>query len=231
VEHAILIVTLILCTIAGLIFGPGYMLYCVYFSGRRVSENVVFKRHGTEPNPACVPVRLRLAPEMNPIEIRYVVRYQPSEQNLPGERFQLRMLPPQGETPAWTCSAPRPSKDEAGRSCFGRVARFSVSEAGMYRIDVSRGVEPALPAARVKIDIRRNVKKMQSSIVLGGVFMLVGSLIAVPIVTPPAVIQENVAGAADASPTSATQPSAESASEPQGQAAAEGAHSQAGGVH
>ncbi len=214
-EHVILAIILILCAIAGLFLGPGYVLYCVSFSGKRVSENVVFKRHGTEPNPACVPVKIRLTPEMNPIEVRYLVRYQPSDSQFPGERFLLRLMPPAGNAPAWACAVPKASKDDAGRSYFGRVARFNVSETGLYRIEVARNADPALPASRVKLDIRRNVKRMNSTIALGGIFMLVGSLVAVPIVTPPTVVQESVSGAADANPPGAPTTSPSSPGEPE----------------
>ena len=203
-EHEILLGLLIFSAVVGLVLGPGYVLYCVYFSGRLITASVVFKRHGTEPNPACIPIKLRLSPDMNPIEVRYVVRYQPSELDLPGERFRLRLAPPDAGNPLWACEAPKATMDDAGRSYFGRVSRFSVVEAGQYRIDVERQTQPALPAARVKLDVRRNVKNMKSSVALGGMFILVGSLIAAPIVTPPTLIQENASGAANANPTTMT---------------------------
>ena len=75
--------------IIGLIAGPAYLVYCLFFSGNTIGEYVIFEQNvsraeamgvrltSTKNTKWKIPVKVHLSPKMNPIRIAATIRYFP----------------------------------------------------------------------------------------------------------------------------------------------------------
>lgn len=68
-----LIFTILL--ILGLLLGPGYFLYCNYFSGSLINQVNVFNQESEAYKKWSIPVALNLEPTMNPVSIVAKIKY------------------------------------------------------------------------------------------------------------------------------------------------------------
>ncbi|MCK4850163.1 MAG: hypothetical protein KAT11_02370 [Phycisphaerae bacterium] len=189
--------------VVGLLIGPGYLVYCYFFSGAEVGKYPVFEKDITRISVGGVestssgqtqwqtPITMRLSPEMNPIAINLTAKTVGSirvASRLERARYAAEFR--SADELIWTkdvwISPPDTSKKDRKKFTIGskltfsstsqRLQTFSVTEAGDYVLDIKEESNPNIVASMM-IKVRRNVVSAKKAIVIPGFVLCVGSLL------------------------------------------------------
>ena len=190
--------------VAGLAVGPGYLVYCHFFSGSSVGEFPVFEKDITSVAVGGMtsisggqaqwqtPITIHLSPEMNPIALNVAAqiarsgRTGASSSQTARYTTELKL----GDKLIWqeefTMSPSETSKKDKKKLSLGttgtfstthkRIKTFSVTEAGDYVLDVKEEGD-SLTVAGMTVKVRSNVIAAKKAIVIPGFVVCVGSLV------------------------------------------------------
>jgi hypothetical protein len=182
--------------IAGLLLGPGYYIYCKFFSGSSVGEYTILShdvksldlgvvKSTTASNPKWnTPVELDLSPEMNPILIKASFGFMQSTSVGKGQEYSVSLSRDGDEV--WTRDL-SVRRSKAGTTGSGRhhvettktveIMTFEVDEPGTYSLDMTPQGRDRMTIAGIKIDVRKNVLSPRPVLYVPGVIVLVLSLV------------------------------------------------------
>lgn len=168
-----------LMVLGGLAAGPGYFVYCMAFSGKKVATYSMDKQQGR-----YRPVTLALDPEMNLILLKVHARVEGSSSNSPTSlRVWLREDRTELLGTSVTFSIER-DKDRADNASIVEyqakaLDQFSVPSAGKYTFSVEepRAGHRSVQVSNLEVEVRRNAKAPNMKIVWWGVGILVAGFV------------------------------------------------------
>ncbi len=190
--------------VVGLLAGPGYLVYCYFFSGAAAGEYPVFEQDITRISIGGMestsrgqgqwhgPITMHLSPEMNPIAINLTAKTVGSitagARTLKEATYFVELK--HGDELIWQkdvqISPPDTSKKDKKKFTIGskltyssmsqRLRTFSVTEAGDYILDIKENSNPQTVASMV-IKVRRNVVAAKKGIVIPGFMACIGALV------------------------------------------------------
>ena len=196
-------IVLVSAFFVGLLLGPGYLLYCYFFSGDEVGQYPVFEKDITRISVGTMestssgqtqwqtPITVHLSPEMNPIAINLTAKTVGSvsiASNLKraGYTAELKLADELIWTEGVGISPPDTSKKNKKKFAIGskltfsstsqRLRTFSVTQAGDYVLDIKEKSNPNIVASMV-IKVRRNVTLPKMAFVIPGFVLCVGSMV------------------------------------------------------
>ncbi len=192
----IIISVAILSMVAGLIAGPGYYLYCIFFSGQQVGKYQVSERATTWRLPGITmsfggaggyrPFSVDLDPQMNPVRLnwRAVVNEDAvfGTQTIKENRYMASLFLDQQRLLKEAIYISR-RREKVGEKRGGEkdewqsIGTLNVPRAGQYHFVLEEISKPALRVSGFEIEVRRNVILPDMWIVWPGTALLVAAFL------------------------------------------------------
>ena len=190
--------------VAGLIVGPGYYLYCVFFSGQEVGKYQISERATTWRLPGGIamsigvaggykPFSVDLEPQMNPVRLNWRALVNDDgifgTKTIKENRYMASLYLDQQQLLKEAIYITR--RREAGEK--GRVERrgeqdewqsigtLNVPRAGQYHFVLEEISKPALRVSGFEIEVRRNVILPDMRIVWPGTALLVAAFLSLAV--------------------------------------------------
>lgn len=193
----IIISVAVMSMVAGLITGPGYYLYCIFFSGQQVGKFLISERASTWHLPGGIamsfggtggykPFSVDLEPQMNPVRLnwhalvnddafviktikenRYIASLYLDQQRLLRESIHISRRDKVG------------AKGEGEKDEWQSIGTLNVPRAGQYHFVLEESTKPALRVSGFEIEVRRNVILPDMKIVWSGTALLVVAFISI----------------------------------------------------
>ena len=179
---------------AGIGIGPGYLIYCLLFSGESLGKHTVFtqdvsyitvggiKSVSIKNTQWNTPIAVDLSPDMNQLAISTSARYFPPTRVGTQSTEYIATLK-KGEETVWEeafkISAKKDNNDQKNtaiklsRSSGQVIKTFSVNEAGTYQLHVTQQGRNNLVIGDLTVKIRRNVTVPKTAIVVAGFILLI----------------------------------------------------------
>ena len=191
----------ILVLVSGLILGPGYYVYGVFFSGSSGGRVAVFSQdidklktgavqhYSTSNSKWNTPIKLTVSPDMNPVSLILEVTYLRPLVNTRKHRLDYSATLKDGTRSVWNESfSIRPStRKKVDTSPFiittptgiyyKKLLTFKASETGQYLFDLQRNGISRTKVKKITLKVRQNVIQPRLYVVVMGVILSLMSVV------------------------------------------------------
>ena len=177
-----------------ILLGPGYYIYCNYFSGSSVRDITVFSQDAKNPDASNnynnATVMLDLDKTMNPISIIASITYKNQASRSTGTNYlKYRVMLEHDNSEQWNKSinlVPKPRKKQNNSTTIGSNATtknskvintFSVQESGEYSLNIKKLDNSKTQVKTFELNVRKNVTSPNMAIVISGIIGFIISIV------------------------------------------------------